>query len=347
MQQLHLSIPEPCHEDWQQMTPSAQGRFCNACAKQVIDFSNMSDEQVLNYFSTIKNEKVCGRAYPDQLERVITMPKAPKKKIAWYWNYITMLLLFFSKTNSVKAQLGKIAIHPVKIDSTIQTVAINKRSVPVPSTPVRIIMGNVSSSSHRNRSMLYVIDGVPYPKGLPDNFDSKNITDISILKAGEAAALFGIEGVAGAIVITTNAKVEVPQYKQLDSVIITSYPSHGCPSTMMMGGVKAIKIQSQSTFKDSVKILATKITGALKIYPNPVKKGTAFTIDMKLPDAGEYDVQIVDAVGNVVLQHQINADIKRYTGQIQTSSTWSSGIYYLRVFNSKNKMVSTSSILVQ
>ncbi len=106
MQKIQLSIPEPCHQNWDKMNPTQQGRFCNACAKQVVDFSNMSDTQVLNYFSTLKDEKVCGRAYPDQLERAITMPAVPKKRLFWYWNYITMLFLFFSKSNNAKAQGG-------------------------------------------------------------------------------------------------------------------------------------------------------------------------------------------------------------------------------------------------
>jgi CarboxypepD_reg-like domain/Secretion system C-terminal sorting domain/Carboxypeptidase regulatory-like domain len=106
MQKIQLSIPEPCHQNWDKMNPTEQGRFCNACAKQVVDFSNMSDTQVLNYFSTLKDEKVCGRAYPDQLERAITVPRETKKRLFWYWNYITMLFLFFSKSNNAKAQGG-------------------------------------------------------------------------------------------------------------------------------------------------------------------------------------------------------------------------------------------------
>ena len=50
MQQLQLSIPEPCHQTWREMTPTQQGRFCNSCAKEVIDFSTMTDTEVLNYF---------------------------------------------------------------------------------------------------------------------------------------------------------------------------------------------------------------------------------------------------------------------------------------------------------
>ncbi|MBL7703600.1 MAG: carboxypeptidase-like regulatory domain-containing protein [Ferruginibacter sp.] len=106
MQKLQLSIPEPCHENWNGMTPTEQGRFCNACAKEVVDFSTMTDIQVLNYFTNITNEKVCGRALPEQLNRTISRPEPPKKKLFWYWNYIVMFFMFFSKTNTVKAQRG-------------------------------------------------------------------------------------------------------------------------------------------------------------------------------------------------------------------------------------------------
>ncbi len=104
MQKLQISIPEPCHENWYAMTPTQQGRFCNACTKEVIDFSMMTDTEVLNYFTSITHEKVCGRALPSQLDRTITWPKEPKKKLFWYWNYIVMFFMFFSKANIVKAQ---------------------------------------------------------------------------------------------------------------------------------------------------------------------------------------------------------------------------------------------------
>ncbi|TXH28373.1 MAG: T9SS type A sorting domain-containing protein [Cyclobacteriaceae bacterium] len=106
MQKLQLSIPEPCHENWQEMTPTQQGRFCKACAKEVIDFSMMTDTEVLNYFINLREEKVCGRALPSQLNRAITYPKEPKKRLFWYWNYLLMCFLFFSKNSSVKAQGG-------------------------------------------------------------------------------------------------------------------------------------------------------------------------------------------------------------------------------------------------
>lgn len=51
MQQTSLYIPKPCHEDWNKMTPTQQGKFCGSCNKQVIDFSLMNDVQILNFLS--------------------------------------------------------------------------------------------------------------------------------------------------------------------------------------------------------------------------------------------------------------------------------------------------------
>ncbi len=106
---VQLAIPQPCHENWHNMTPSQQGRFCSACAKEVVDFTGMSDTELLHYFLDKKNEKICGRIYPDQLNRQVTKTIYPKKKKFWYWNYAALLLLFISKSGGAKAQ-GQIRV---------------------------------------------------------------------------------------------------------------------------------------------------------------------------------------------------------------------------------------------
>ena len=45
--ETYLHIPEPCHEQWDKMSPAQQGRFCQQCSKTVVDFSTMTDQQVL------------------------------------------------------------------------------------------------------------------------------------------------------------------------------------------------------------------------------------------------------------------------------------------------------------
>ena len=67
MKKMRISIENPCHEDWQTMTPETQGRFCGACEKTVVDFTKMSDAEILHYFSKPSVEKTCGRFRVEQL----------------------------------------------------------------------------------------------------------------------------------------------------------------------------------------------------------------------------------------------------------------------------------------
>jgi hypothetical protein len=64
---MKISIPKPCHENWDVMTPQEKGRYCSVCEKCVLDFSQMRDEQILNYLA---QPKVCGRITYHQLDRI-------------------------------------------------------------------------------------------------------------------------------------------------------------------------------------------------------------------------------------------------------------------------------------
>ena len=76
--QTTLYIPKPCHENWDKMTPTQQGKFCSSCNKQVVDFSLMSDNQILNFLSH-QSGKLCGRFDTQQLERPLVETKIKKK----------------------------------------------------------------------------------------------------------------------------------------------------------------------------------------------------------------------------------------------------------------------------
>jgi TonB-dependent SusC/RagA subfamily outer membrane receptor len=555
MQNLQLSIPEPCHENWQQMTPTEQGRFCNACAKEVIDFSSMTDIQVLNYFTNLTHEKVCGRALPEQLDRTISRPEQPKKRLFWYWNYVVMFLMFFIKGNNVAAQsctkpateltpvnnanlrgemivmdelkkngshvvTGKVTdkdgnpvsfasikikgantgisadangaysikaqpnniliisgasfVHtevPLGIQTVVNTVlekssnsglievvaggisfrnsddyygpedrlnnvavlavkdelsgkAIEKASIAITKnsktdsvltdkkgvyklkgikkhqeyfikviadgyeanefiidasdfkdrkkewdvllrkqkieitrptkkeiseTTVRI-RGNIIALNTNNEP-LYLVDGTLMPKKMDINPD--DIENISVLKSAEATALFGPDGSNGAIIITTK-KLKV---KSLDTVTVTASSIKGqlkrieatttyC-SSVMGGMVPGYTITINNKLTDSLKMITTKITGAIKIYPNPVQRGNTFNITLKLKQAGFYQLQITDATGRIVLQKQINANTKDHTEKIIADIRWGSGVYYVSIIDNKMQLISKAGFIFQ
>lgn len=80
--QILLHIPEPCHENWDAMTPQDKGRHCQSCNKIVVDFSVMTDRQVLDYFKNAQGN-TCGRFHNDQLQRPLIEPQKQPGK----WNY--------------------------------------------------------------------------------------------------------------------------------------------------------------------------------------------------------------------------------------------------------------------
>ncbi|HTB08113.1 MAG TPA: hypothetical protein VK806_14275 [Bacteroidia bacterium] len=65
---MQLTIPKPCTEGWDNMTPNERGRHCQSCNKTVVDFSTFTDKQLVEFFSKIAHN-VCGRFNNFQLER--------------------------------------------------------------------------------------------------------------------------------------------------------------------------------------------------------------------------------------------------------------------------------------
>ena len=546
MQKLQLSIPEPCHENWQQMTPTQQGRFCNACAKEVIDFSSMTDIQVLNYFTTLTHEKVCGRALPEQLDRAISRPEQPKKRLFWYWNYIVMFFMFFGKGNSAKAQGGikpitelspvknsdirgemikvgdvnrdvsrvitgkimdmdanPVSFASVKIKGTTKGVAadangaysmrinlndilvisgagftetevssgkqsvfntvlnkssageivvvasycfggvkrkvrgetnivktsavnskfifevkedntglpIDKASITIirkadlksdtainekkgiykynevkegesyfikvespgyesneftidakdfidrkkgweilikkqktntirsaakatPGNEVIVKMGAIQDFSI-DKDTLYVVDGTM--KSYKPEINPDDIEDISVLQGPAAAALFGPEGANGAIIITTRKAKEI----KMKEVVVTS--DYG--TSRMAGGISFTHTYDVSLLGDTIATVKTLLTDSIKVYPNPVQPNTGFSVALKLKQAGNYNMQVTDASGRILLQQRFNAAAKNHTEKITGDSRWAAGIYYIRVFDAQNKLISKNSFI--
>jgi len=123
---MKISITEPCHENWEAMTPNQQGAFCGSCQKDVVDFSKMSIQGIKNFFSKPKG-KVCGRFEETQLQELSFDDFFAKFT---YWNFSKKFAVIFfmafgfwifsnnmAAQNSERMLKGEVAIEqPVKVE---------------------------------------------------------------------------------------------------------------------------------------------------------------------------------------------------------------------------------------
>jgi hypothetical protein len=68
-----LFIPKPCTEKWDNMQKTQEGKLCDLCSKEVIDFTDWTDSEIIQYFENIPTNikgKTCGRLSKQQVERI-------------------------------------------------------------------------------------------------------------------------------------------------------------------------------------------------------------------------------------------------------------------------------------
>ena len=70
---IRLSIPNPCAEKWENFTPTSTGGFCSSCYKTVVDFTKMSDAEIIKFMKD-KPAHTCGRFRNDQLKEYTELP---------------------------------------------------------------------------------------------------------------------------------------------------------------------------------------------------------------------------------------------------------------------------------
>ncbi|MBX2914161.1 MAG: carboxypeptidase-like regulatory domain-containing protein [Cyclobacteriaceae bacterium] len=94
--QFALTVPTPCHEDWNTFTPTQKGKFCGACQKEVIDFTAWTDDEIKHFFNH-SSQATCGRFKQQQLKIYPEMATTSKTHSAWA-AFVAFLMLLGHET---------------------------------------------------------------------------------------------------------------------------------------------------------------------------------------------------------------------------------------------------------
>lgn len=136
-----FSIPKPCHEDWDKMTPNDKGRFCDSCVKTVVDFTKKSTTEIQDFLIENKNQNICGHFQTKQLDTItIEIPNAIFNQQLSFRKLFIVAAFFAMGTTlfSCKYSDGKqqkienvIVIDTIqkKVEKTIDSLQINNDSL--------------------------------------------------------------------------------------------------------------------------------------------------------------------------------------------------------------------------
>jgi hypothetical protein len=116
---LTLSIPKPCSARWGEFKPTNAGGFCESCNKEVIDFTNWTEDQIKDFFSKATGN-TCGKFHVHQLKTYQFHEQATKRNNAWLpLSFLGCALLLSSyKTNAQVTRENSVLIsHADRIRS--------------------------------------------------------------------------------------------------------------------------------------------------------------------------------------------------------------------------------------
>lgn len=362
---LQLSIPTPCHEDWENMKPSERGRFCNSCQKQVVDFSIMSDRQVAEFFKKPSTGSVCGRFMTEQLEREIEIPK---KRIPWlkyFFKFVIPAFLVSIKTSALKAQ-GTVSIITASKDTAKKeavfadhriTLGILKRQI-----CTKPLMGDTINTS--------VTNSIEFPKSEISKKVNEERNKIIVGKVTDEngdvlpGASIIVKGTSNGVSADNNGQFQIPA-KTGDVLVVAGAGLGHTEYTVGISNFISIKVErlkkgfvfctinykinSKKEIIDTPlrrQILIDTSLKTFKIFPNPVRSGTTLNIEFKQTEEGYYIFQLLNQSRQSVHQQEIWIDTEARVYSLDIPNL-PSGSYFLVLTCKQTGVGQGSKLIIQ
>ena len=170
MRSLTVQIPQPCPERWGDMQPAAGGRFCGSCQKTVIDYTALSDQELVRLLRKA-SEGSCGRFRDEQLNRPLTPPK-PDVAPVWYrWVGVLSMSLFGWQT----AQAQQKQVASVSVQEPLERVRFEVDAIPVQAgSDSRCIISGRVMVIDSGRGVIPVLNATVFVKGLYNQNTGEN-----------------------------------------------------------------------------------------------------------------------------------------------------------------------------
>jgi len=386
MKKIQIQIPEPCHEDWFLMTPAEKGRYCKSCEKVVVDFSMMSDSEIISFFQN-KSGNICGNFANDQLGRDLYQPTIPARKK--YWGFLlSFLITFFGACKSgVERIRGKVISETTQqynnemlVGDTVLTpvdenVTVTEKSE-LPPVVIEPTKGEIA---------IELIDDVepdtnkiPQDSLLPQNFivSGKVMNDQGFALAG---ATIQVKELNQSVVSVSNGEYRILFTSSGKFTISTSYigyRNHEISLTATNNQKQDIVLNVAENELTGVVVIGYPVTrGRIVSRCSSAVKGQtivekaidtikqAFTSEMitvfpnpamrgsvvnvKIASPSEYIIHLLDNSGKIIQMKEIRTTTKKEVIEVDLPSSLAAGIYAISIIDKKLEKKHSAKLVIR
>ena len=317
MKKMNVNIASPCLANWDEMTNSDKGKFCSSCQKTVVDFTKMSDREIIEYFWKSRGS-VCGRLTDEQLSKDLIIPPKPLPWVKYLFRITFPAFIMSlkscipnsdSKQNTTKSyELSKLnkernaTIMGDTVSITTKIEQVNYKEATVGELEVKIDMNKIENplrqiiKKHSTKKGKITIEPIPL----------KDSTELHPVAVGKINDCFN--------------------------------PDH--IYTGRLGGLSYTSIKVLSKPKSIIKkivdtINVFSVTPKIQLFPNPVSSNSRLNIKLSNIKQSDYLLSLITSNGIIVQNQEVKVDTETNIINLDLK-TLMSGTYIVRLVDRSN-----------
>lgn len=263
-----LTIPEPCNEDFSQMTPTERGAFCAKCQIDTFDFRDLSNHEINKVLLKHKNDHLCGQFTSSQLNQLnqdFLAWKNQKSRSFRSKFMLALIVVFGLSLFSCEEQEEKVILG-------LQTIAQKDRPVEKSLFYQEVDVTDLQSFDlldYVEEEKLVEID-LPQPEIVLDECE---ITS-SVHKESKLESTGGLPVVRNPVMLGAVASVTYTQYLE-----------------------ETVDLSVEDTIPRTIEQTNLGLFEA-KAYPNPTKANA--TLELDIEKQAQFEIQLFDLSGKLI-----------------------------------------------
>lgn len=321
---LSLKIPSSCHENWNGMTPEQGGQYCFSCQKPVIDFTQMTDRELIQYFKLHKGS-TCGRFTADQLNRNIPFAKKPLPWIKYLFTFsIPAFLLSLKASAQSKKIIASTEVSPIEAKNPAVEDSLKK--------PLSLA-GVVSDEAGNPLVSASVLVKGTNRGALTDALGRFEINEVNV----STTLVISYVGYSSKEVKVTSLNPEVKIRLTLSSAVMGEV-------VVVNYGVRRKKMVEKMEKEKKQELTAEP--SSTFAYPNPVMTGGQLNVRGRYLESGIYKAEFYTLGGQLLHVMKITYSKKNGDMRMQVPDLLS-GTYILHLTHEKSGKHFSQQIIVQ